>query len=160
MNDRNSGGRWIIFLILAGLAIWFFWPSIQSARQSAVFTVPQQVQPLQMYVPTQPSIIERVVEVVVTAVPQIQPAPVEPVIVSTMQPVIINEAQPAEIIQQPEAAATDSDGLIRITAAGETYELTGEKLIDCINAQQNGLRTGPTCPPSAEQYAGMLGQGR
>jgi hypothetical protein len=164
MNDRNSGGRWILFLLVAVIAVWFFWPSIQSARQSAAFTVPQQVQqvqPSQMYVPAQdsPSIMERVVEVVVTAVPQAQPAPAEPVIVATMQPVIINEVQP-EIIQQPEAAATAGAGLVRITAAGKTYELTGEKLVDCINAQENGQRTGPTCPPNAKQYAGMLGQGR
>lgn len=50
--------------------------------------------------------------------------------------------------------------LLRIEAAGRVWELTPARLVDCINAQQNGQPTGPTCPPNAATYAGMLGQGR
>ena len=51
-------------------------------------------------------------------------------------------------------------GLLRIEEAGRVWELTPARLVDCINAQQNGQPTGPTCPPNAAKWAGMLGQGR
>ncbi len=51
-------------------------------------------------------------------------------------------------------------GLLRIEEAGRVWELTPARLVDCINAQQNDQPTGPTCPPNAATYAGMLGQGR
>ena len=50
--------------------------------------------------------------------------------------------------------------LLRIEAGGRVWELTPARLVDCINAQQNDQPTGPTCPPNAATYAGMLGQGR
>ena len=51
-------------------------------------------------------------------------------------------------------------GLLRIEEAGRVWELTPARLVDCINAQQNDQPTGPTCPPNAAKWAGMLGQGR
>ena len=70
---------------------------------------------------------------------------------------------PAPWQMAPTAAASPSGagaGLLRIEAAGRVWELTPARLVDCINAQQNDQPTGPTCPPNAATYAGMLGQGR
>ena len=64
----------------------------------------------------------------------------------------VNQAAPS-----PSGAGAE---LLRIEAAGRVWELTPARLVDCINAQQNDQPTGPTCPPNAATYAGMLGQGR
>ena len=70
---------------------------------------------------------------------------------------------PAPWQMAPTAAPSPSGAgaeLLRIEAAGRVWELTPARLVDCINAQQNDQPTGPTCPPNAATYAGMLGQGR
>ena len=70
---------------------------------------------------------------------------------------------PAPWQMAPTAAPSPSGAgaeLLRIEAAGRVWELTPARLVDCINAQQNGQPTGPTCPPNAAKWAGMLGQGR
>ncbi len=69
---------------------------------------------------------------------------------------------PAPWQMAPTAAAspTAGAGLLKIEAAGRVWELTPARLVDCINAQQNDQPTGPTCPPNAAKWAGMLGQGR
>lgn len=60
----------------------------------------------------------------------------------------------------PAATSPAGAGLLRIEAGGRVWDVTAVQLVDCINAQENGLRTGPACPPNAKQYAGLLGQGR
>ena len=91
----------------------------------------------------------------------------EPLAVATAVPVFGGVAESAPVIvaatavpPRVDVAAAAGAAMLHITAGGREYNLTGERLVDCINAQENGQRTGPTCPPNAKQYAGMLGQGR
>ena len=67
---------------------------------------------------------------------------------------------PWEVAPAATSPTSTGAGLLRIEAAGRVWEVTAVQLVDCINAQENGLRTGPTCPPNAKQHAGLLGQGR
>ena len=90
-----------------------------------------------------------------------QAAPIAPAIPTPFPK--LGEPTPAPTAV-PDIAVTFTDstgaGLLRIEEAGRVWELTPARLVDCINAQQNGQPTGPTCPPNAAKWAGMLGQGR
>jgi len=149
-----GGGKVIVFLILALLvAIWFVWPSIQAARvslagQAARLTV-NQVQPMGETAVSLPGLVATVGAMAApeTAVTN-QAAPELPQVAATAVP------------PRVDVAATAGASMLHITANGREYNLTGEQLVDCVNAQQNGRRTGPSCPPSASNYLGMLGQGR
>lgn len=76
--------------------------------------------------------------------------------------VVLSPAPRSSLAVAPRAdvAAQAAASVLRIEAAGRVYEITGERLIDCANAQQNGQRTGPSCPPNSVSYLSMLGQGR
>lgn len=90
-----------------------------------------------------------------------QAAPIAPAIPTPFPK--LGEPTPAPTAV-PDIAVTFTDstgaGLLRIEEAGRVWELTPARLVDCINAQQNDQPTGPTCPPNAAKWAGMLGQGR
>ena len=98
-----------------------------------------------------------------TAVNQAAPIAPAAVIVTPTPFPKLGEPTPAPTAV-PDIAVTFTDstgaGLLRIEEAGRVWELTPARLVDCINAQQNDQPTGPTCPPNAATYAGMLGQGR
>lgn len=174
-EGEAGGGRvqTFIWLAVSVAALWFFWPLLQqiSAMRPTLAPTPTAV----------PAYVETWPDPAPTAVPQampetaVNPAPaVVPVDQGQPTPapaVVTNDVKPAPataVYQElptvrpanPEVAATAGAALLHITAGGRVYEITGERLIDCINAQQNGQRTGPSCPPNAAQYAGMLGQGR
>jgi hypothetical protein len=164
MNERRTNGLGKSLFFLSAFAfiayfVWFFIVPIATAardslvNRAATIGVPQQQQPAQGWAIATPTLA--------------QFAPVQPATVATAVPVFGGVVEPAPVIvaatavpPRADVAAAAAVGMLRIEAAGKAYELTGERLVDCINAQENGQRTGPTCPPNAKQYAGMLGQGR
>jgi len=82
-------------------------------------------------------------------------------------PEISNDVQPpvpapAATVRPARAdvAAAAAAQVLTIVSGGRVYELTGEQLVDCANAQINGLRSGPKCPPDANSHLYLLGQGR
>ncbi len=87
---------------------------------------------------------------------------VHPTAVPYQQPVLttIQDSDGAQMVIPVVPTAIPETTVLRIEKADAVWDLSPEQLINCVNAQQNGLRTGPECPPNAAEHLGMLGQGR
>ncbi len=154
MNKKHRGlGLWFVYAVVLVALAWFLAPLVSDlAAMRPRLTGSTAVN--QVTVPG---------AVVPVAAPVLLPTPTLAATATAVAPggLVVTFS---DSVALPSAVASPTSssgvGLLLIEAGGRAWQVTAVQLVDCINAQENGLRTGPTCPPNAKQYVGMLGQGR